>query len=101
MSKERLEGLIEVRGKVLATKLSPTNLKNSRLGYMNDAYFEVLAIDSLADTDWRSPIINYLKDPIVDAERKVKYRALSYVLIGNELFKKTPRGSFIKMFRGK
>ena len=51
VSKERLEDLIKVRGKVLATKLSPTDLKNSRLVYVNDACFEVLSIDSLADTD--------------------------------------------------
>ncbi|XP_050919713.1 uncharacterized protein LOC127137287 [Lathyrus oleraceus] len=48
------------------------------------------------DTDWRNPIINYLKDPSIDTERKPKYMALSYVLMGNELFKKTPEGILLK-----
>ena len=55
-----------------------------------------MAIDSLTNTDWRSPIIAYLTDPIVDVERKVKYPALSNILIGNELFKKTPEGVLLK-----
>ncbi|XP_058746033.1 uncharacterized protein LOC131618895 [Vicia villosa] len=57
---------------------------------------EVLNIDSLADIDWRSPIVNYLKDPLTDTKRKVKYRVLSYFLMGNELFKKTPEGVLLK-----
>ena len=91
-----MEELIEVCGKVLTIKLSPADLKNSSLGYANEVHLEILAIDSLADIDWRIPIINYLKDPAANTERKVKYRALSYVLIGNELFKKTPEGVLLK-----
>ena len=56
----------------------------------------MLAMNTLADTDWRSPIVNYLKDPSIDTERKIKYRALSYVLIRNKLFKKTPEGVLLK-----
>src|ERR1043165_4693902 len=80
----------------MATKLSPLDLENSKLGYAGQEEFEVLNIDALADTDWRNPIVNYLRDPSVNTERKVKYRALSYVLIGNELFKKTPEGLLLK-----
>ena len=82
----------------MATKLSPSDLENLKLGYANREEFEVLAINALVDTDWRSPIINYLKDPSIDIERKIKYRSLSYVLIGNKLFKKTPEGILIKCF---
>ncbi|XP_050914591.1 uncharacterized protein LOC127129449 [Lathyrus oleraceus] len=96
ISKEKLGELVEVRGKAMAARLSPTDLESTQLGYSNKEEFEVLAIDTLIDTDWRNPIINYLKDPSTDTERKTKYRALSYVLIGNELFKKTPEGILLK-----
>ncbi|XP_050914866.1 uncharacterized protein LOC127129785 [Lathyrus oleraceus] len=96
ISKEKLEELVEVRGKAMAARLSPTDLESTQLGYANKEEFEVLAIDTLIDTDWRNPIINYLKDPSTDTKRKTKYRALSYVLIGNELFKKTPEGILLK-----
>ena len=82
-SKEKLQYLIETRGGIMATKLSPLDLENSKLGYADQKEFEVLNIDTLADTDWRSPIVNYLKEPSVSIEKKIKYRALSYVLIGN------------------
>jgi len=57
---------------------------------------EIFAIDNLADSDWRKPIVDYLKDPTGGTNRKVKYRALSYTIIGNELFKKTPEGVLLK-----
>ena len=96
VSKERLEGLIEIRGKALATRLSPIDLETTRLGFSNPEEFEVLNIGTLADTDWRSPIINYLKDHSINTDRKVRYRALSYFLMGNELFKKSPEGILLK-----
>ncbi|XP_050916283.1 uncharacterized protein LOC127131400 [Lathyrus oleraceus] len=96
ISKEKLEELVEVRGKAMAARLSPTDLESTQLGYANKEEFEVLAIDTLIDIDRRNPIINYLKDPSTDTERKTKYKALSYVLMGNELFKKTPKGILLK-----
>ncbi|XP_050888416.1 uncharacterized protein LOC127093515 [Lathyrus oleraceus] len=95
-SQEKLEELVKVRGKVMAARFSPTDLESTQLGYANKEEFEVLAIDTLMDTDWRNPIISYLKDPSIDTERKTKYMALSYVLMGNELFKKTPEGILLK-----
>jgi ribonuclease HI len=72
ISKEKLEELVEVRGKEMAARLSPTDLESTQLGYANKEEFEVLAIDTLMDSDWRNPIINYLKDPSIDTERKTK-----------------------------
>ena len=40
--------------------------------------------------------MDYLQNPAASTERKIKYRALSYVLMGNELFKKTPEGVLLK-----
>ncbi|XP_058746025.1 uncharacterized protein LOC131618886 [Vicia villosa] len=42
------------------------------------------------------PIIEYLKDPSMNTDKKTKYRALSYILMGNKLFKKTPEGILLK-----
>ncbi|XP_058752767.1 uncharacterized protein LOC131625945 [Vicia villosa] len=96
ISKEKLEELVEVRGKAMATKLSPSDLERNRLGYTSEKEFKLLAIDTLTNTDWRTPIIEYLKDPSLNTDRKTKYRALSYVLMGNELFKKNPEGILLK-----
>ena len=53
-------------------------------------------MDSLENADWRNPIISYLKNLTASTERNVNYCALSYVLIGNELFRKTPEGVLLK-----
>ncbi|KAK2395563.1 hypothetical protein QL285_057289 [Trifolium repens] len=57
---------------------------------------EIFVIDNLSDTDWRKPIVEYLENPSGITDRKTKYRALSYTIIGNELFKKTPEGVLLK-----
>jgi len=59
-------------------------------------FFEIFAIDNLTDNDWQKPIANYLENPNGTTCRKMKYRALSYVVVGNELFKKTPEGVLFK-----
>ncbi|KAK2450241.1 hypothetical protein QL285_009370 [Trifolium repens] len=58
--------------------------------------FQIFAIDNLPDNDWRKPIVDYLKSPTGNADRKVKYRALSYVIFENGLFKKTFEGILLK-----
>ena len=50
----------------------------------------------MSDNDWRKPIIDYLWIPIGVTDRKVKYRALSYVIMGNKLLKKTPEEILLK-----
>jgi hypothetical protein len=51
---------------------------------------EILVINNLTDGNWRKPIVDYLENHDGTTYRKVKYRALSYIIVGNELFKKTP-----------
>jgi len=58
--------------------------------------FEIFSIDNLSDNDWRKPIVDYLENPVGTVSRKTKYRALSYVIAGNELFKKTVEGVMLK-----
>lgn len=63
ISKEKLQYVIEVRGRVVLTRLSPSYLEETKLGYANEEKFEILALDCLADEDWRNPIIEYLENP--------------------------------------
>lgn len=51
VSKEKLEDLIEVRGRVVETKLSPSNSEITNLGYADEENFKRLVIDNLTYTD--------------------------------------------------
>jgi len=69
---------------------------NGSYGEIFENFAEICAIDNLSNNDWRTPIVEYLQNPLGDTSRKAKYRALSYVIIGNELFKKSPEGVLLK-----
>ncbi|XP_050890097.1 uncharacterized protein LOC127095453 [Lathyrus oleraceus] len=96
IAKEKLHKVIEVRGKVVATRLMPLDLEKTKLGYTGEGNFEILAIDNLTDEDWRKPIVVYLQNLTVSTDRKTRYGVLSYVLLGTELFKKSPEGILLK-----
>lgn len=59
-------------------------------------FIEILFINNLGDDDWRKPILNYLENLVGTTCRKVKYRALSYMIVGDELFKKTSEEVLLK-----
>ena len=48
------------------------------------------------DRDWRTPIISYLRDPGHGAERNVRRAAFKYVLIGDELYRRTAEDILLK-----
>lgn len=50
--KGKLEDLIKVRGRVLATRLSLLDLSTMKLGFVDSKNFEVFTIEHLIDTDW-------------------------------------------------
>ncbi|XP_072071877.1 uncharacterized protein [Arachis hypogaea] len=56
---------------------------------------EVLLLEKLDPKDWRVPIVKYLKNPSFSVDRKLKYKAQSYVLMNNALFKKSVDGNFL------
>ncbi|XP_072076561.1 uncharacterized protein [Arachis hypogaea] len=56
---------------------------------------EVLSLEKLDPEDWRIPIVEYLKNLSLSVDRKLKYRAQSYVLINNILFKKSVDGNLL------
>ena len=80
----------------MATIFTPSDLESMKLGYAEKQGFKILAINTLSDADWRSPLMSYLADPTLNVDRNTKYRALSYLLMGNELFKKTQEGVLLK-----
>ena len=59
-------------------------------------FFQILTIDNGQEDDWRKPLVDYLRSPTGSTELKIKYRALCYVLIEHELFKKTAEGVLLK-----
>ena len=68
ISKEKLQQLIKVRGRVTLTKLSPTDLKSTKLGYADHENFKISFIDDLTEQDWRKPIVDYLQNPVASTE---------------------------------
>ncbi|PNX70927.1 hypothetical protein L195_g057883, partial [Trifolium pratense] len=103
---KRLDELVEIKEKLISCEVTPHQLGANEPSVemeseVADAHFdevmtEVFVIDNLADNDWRLPIVKYIENPTGTADRKVKYRALSYTIMGNELFKKTPEGVLLK-----
>lgn len=91
-----MEELFKVREKLILTSVLVLELSKTKLvgvvemGDLNPNIFETLAIDNLSNDNWRTPIIEFLKNLTGTTDRNVRYRALNYVIIENELFKKTP-----------
>ena len=56
---------------------------------------EVNLMDVLKSTDWRMPIVDYLRNPNEPVERKTRYRVESYVILGDTLFKKFANGNIL------
>ncbi|XP_072076818.1 uncharacterized protein [Arachis hypogaea] len=57
---------------------------------------EVLIIDEWDDDDWRKPIAEYLKNPNIRVDRKIKLKVMNFVLMDDELYKKGVDGSLSK-----
>ncbi|XP_050876091.1 uncharacterized protein LOC127079763 [Lathyrus oleraceus] len=87
---------IQVRKKIQATTLSPSDLAIMKLGAVNKNHFEILTVDDEGRSDWRRPLVDYLRNLVGSTNRKIKYRAFSYVLVNDELFKKIVEGVLLK-----
>ena len=48
------------------------------------------------DKDWRIPLISYLRDPGRGAERNIWRLAFKYVLIEDELYRRTTKDLLLK-----
>ena len=54
------------------------------------------AMKKAEDQDWRVPIISYLKDPGRGAERNIRRAAFKYILIDDELYRRTAEDLLLK-----
>jgi ribonuclease HI len=54
-----------------------------------------LGID-LAEDDWRKEIVGYLRDPSRKVSRKLRYKAIKFVLLDNNLFYKSLDGVLLR-----
>jgi ribonuclease HI len=64
-------------------------------GYKDTADEADLPINLLDQGDWRVDIFNYLKDPARGAPKKIRYRAMKYALIGDDLFYRRLKGYYL------
>jgi ribonuclease HI len=107
VSKDQEPEPIEIRNKRSLKESLPKKLSTPKFGGMEASnrqlqgtnLVEILVVNNLTDNDWRKPIVNYLENPDGTTCRKIKYKALSYVILGNKLFKKTPEGVLLKCLR--
>ena len=54
-----------------------------------------MTLELVAD-DWRKEIVEYLKDPSKKVETKVRFQAIKYVLLEEELYYRTIDGVLLK-----
>jgi len=103
-SKEDVQETIEVRNKRSSKDAFPQKWLIPKLGgtgapgehAQGKNMVKNFVTNNLTDDGWRKPIVNYLENPDGITCRKIKYRALSYIIMGNNLFKKTPEGVLLK-----
>nr|KYP46166.1 Retrovirus-related Pol polyprotein from transposon opus [Cajanus cajan] len=57
---------------------------------------ETLSVSSSNQQDWKRKLIEYLQNPNIKVERKIKLQALNYVLLNNELYKRGFDGVLFK-----
>jgi hypothetical protein len=66
------------------------------LGYKATTNKADFLVQFLELGDWRADIFNYLKDPAQGAPKRIRYKAMKYVLIGDDMFYKTLEGLLLK-----
>ena len=55
----------------------------------------IMALELTAD-DWRKEIIDYLKDPSKKVHRKIRFQAIKFVLLEEDLYYRTIDGVLLK-----
>jgi hypothetical protein len=53
-------------------------------------------VQFLETGDWRADIFNYLKDLARGAPKRILYKAMKYVMIGDNIFYRTLEGLLLK-----
>ncbi|KAK1682430.1 hypothetical protein QYE76_043278 [Lolium multiflorum] len=77
------------------------NTEANDLAQMTSGYKEIpdgsdVQVQFLDQDDWRADIFNYWKDPARGAPKRIRYKAMKYVLIGDAMFYRTLEGLLLK-----
>jgi len=74
------------------------NEEVNRLAQHGSGYQPILEVflSAIGANDWRKEIIDYLKDASKKVERRVRFQATKYVLLGNELYYRTVDGILLR-----
>jgi len=63
------------------------NEEANRLAHHASGYQPILnTLSAIGVDDWRMEIIGYLKDPSKKVERRIRFQATKYVLLGDEIY---------------
>ena len=65
-------------------------------GYKDVAGGADVQVQFLESDDWRADIFNYLKDSARGAPKRIRYKAMKYVLIGDDMFYRTLEGLLLR-----
>jgi len=69
-------------------------LAQSASGY--EQIIEVLADEVVDGEEWRKDIIEYIKNPSQQVSRKLRYKALKFILLDDQLYNRTVDGVLLK-----
>ena len=72
------------------------NEEANRLAQHASGYQPILNISAISADDWRKELIDYLKEPSKKVERRVRFQATKYVLLGEELYYQMIDGVLLK-----
>jgi hypothetical protein len=72
------------------------DLAQKALGYKAITDEADFPVQFLELGDWRADIFNYLKDPARGAPKRIRCKAMKYVLIGDDKFYRTLEGLLLK-----
>ncbi|KAK1663158.1 hypothetical protein QYE76_051317, partial [Lolium multiflorum] len=72
------------------------DLAQTASGYKDVVEEADFQVQLMEPDDWRADIFNYLKDPARGAPKRIRYRAMKYVLIGDDMFYRTLEGLLLK-----
>jgi ribonuclease HI len=76
--------------------LEAKDLARMASGYKAVADRTDLQVHLFYQGDWRADIFNYLKDSAQGALKRIRYKAMRYILIGDDMFYRTSEGLLLK-----
>jgi hypothetical protein len=76
--------------------IEATDLAQGASGYKPMIKYVKIEVVAITADDWRYDVYRYLQDPSQSASRKLRYKALKYTLLDDELYYQTIDGVLLK-----